>query len=254
LEFKDIASLDFGFEHWWGSSELVRNRETTLHAISPRSVYPDDDKANDNAYESAPPVQVIVIREASGPQGIRITAEDSRLWRSLKEHIGKDPLWRYIANWRNALLEEFRGRAALNRTILEKVQDVFALKVSRRPEPQTSWLAPSIVWWIRTRVSNLALGNYVPSVEEAIRETPRDGWESRTGQTLAEHLEDRNKGREQLQNAIEAMAGSAEVEVATQNYRDLENKTMRVNDALEELLLIHYIPGRCSLCKKLGAQ
>ena len=246
LDFTDITGLDFGLEDLSGPSDLPRNPEV---GVGPALPIPGS-AASD--YELTPAIKVIC--DASSPQEIKITAEDSRLWRALKEHIGKDPLWRHIANWKHALLEEFQGRAKLNRAIREKAEEVFGLPVSLLPPPQTPRLTPVIVWWLRARLTNLALGNHVPGVEEDIRETPRDGWETRSGQTLAEGLEDTNRGKEQLQNTIAAMASCAEVKAAAQTYRDLKDKTKRVHDALDEYLLIHHIPGRCGLCKKLGGQ
>jgi hypothetical protein len=254
LDPKDITGLDVGFEDFWRPSDLDRNREVIVRNVPALPGFAGDGRQNALTYESAPSIGVILISNASGPQRIKITAEDSRLWRALREHTGKDPLWRHFANWRNALLEELQGRAALNRAIREKVEKVFALRVSWRPAPQTPWLAPSLVWWIRVRLTQLALGNYVPHVEEEIRDTPRDGWETQSRQTLTEYLPDMKKGKEQLQNTMTAMAGRAEVEAAAQNYQDLQEKTKRVYDALEELLLIHHIAGRCGLCKKLGGQ
>jgi hypothetical protein len=245
LEYTDITGLDFGLEDLSGLSDLARNPEV---GVGPALPIPGS-AASD--YELAPAIKVIC--DASGPQEIKITAEDSRLWRALKEHIGKDPLWRHIANWKNALLEEFQGRSNLNRAIRKKAEEVFALRVSLRPAPQTPRLTPVIVWWLRARLTNLALGNHVPGVEEDVRDTSTGGLETRRGQTLIDALGDTSKGKEQLQNTIAAMAGCAEVKAAAQTYRDVEDKTKRVHDALEEYLLIHHIPGRCGLCKKLGA-
>ena len=48
---------------------------------------------------------VTVIIHDGRPVEIRLTEEESRLWRALKQHLGnKNPLWRDIAAWQRALL------------------------------------------------------------------------------------------------------------------------------------------------------
>ena len=106
---------------------------------------------------------------------------------------------------------------------------------------------------MRARLTQLALGNHVLDLEEEIRQASTGGLESR-GQWLADHLQDTEMAMGYLRETIAAMAGREEVQAAAQSFSTLQDRTGRVHDALDEYLLIHHIPGRCGLCKKLGGQ
>ena len=125
LDFHNVLGVDFGLEDLWDSSELERNRVASL------------DASNDLSRST-----VIVTRDSNGPFEILITAEESRLWRAINEHIGKDSLWRYIADWRKALLEELQRRADLNRALRKEAEKAFGLNVGWRAGPGEPWLAP----------------------------------------------------------------------------------------------------------------
>ena len=243
LAYVEIVGLDFGLEDLWEPSDLARNRERILRP-RPSTVEngPDDD-------ESAASVKV--IRDVNGPQDVQLTSESSRLGRALKEHIRQDPLWRHVATWRNALMEEFQRRAELNRAIRKKAEEVFGLAVSWRREPQEPCLSPGTIWWTRTRLTNIALGNYVPAVDEEIRETSPGSLETKYGQLLTQGLEE---PKTHIEHIIAAMSGHGEVNAAAQSFNNLQAITTNVHNAIDEYLLIHHIPGRCSLCKKLGGQ
>ena len=195
---------------------------------------------------------VTVVRDASGPQYIQPSFESSRLGRALKEHISKDPLWRHLSNWRTALLEEIQRRADLNRAIRKKVEQVFGLRVILSGDPQEAWLAPGTIWWIRARLTNAALGNYVPPVDEDIKERSLGSLETRYyGQLLVQNVEE---AQVHLQNTIAAFANHDELKAAAQSFRNLQVITSSARNAIDEYLLIHHIPGRCGLCKKLGGR
>ena len=235
LEFNNVVGVDFGLEDLWESSELDQNRVTSLDARS-----------------AASKAAVVVTRDENGPLEILLTAEGSRLWRAIKEHIGKDSLWRHLADWRKALLEELWRRAELNRALRTEAEQVFGLVVGWRPGSSEPWLAPGSVWWMRARLTKLTLGNYVPDLDGEVRETSGGGLEARSGQWIADNLEDTQTAKAQLQETLEKMTNRAEVGSAAQSYSNLQIRTARVHDALDEFLLIHHLPGRCSLCKKLG--
>ncbi len=237
LTFLDKTGLDFGFEDLLEPSVLSRNREVDLVYLV-------------NQTDAA----VRVSRDESGPLAVILTVEESRLWSAVKEHIGKDQLWRHLANWRKGLVHELQGRAVLNRSIRNIAEGIFGLQVGSSLVSGEPRLAPAAVWWMRARLTHLALGDDVPNLEDDIRQSSTGGLESKSGRWLADHLEDTEKGVGQIGETMAAMTGSDEVRAAARSYANLQDLTSSVHDALDESLLIHHIPGRCSLCKKLGGQ
>ena len=237
LTFLDKTGLDFGFEGLLEPSFLSRNQEVGLVYLV-------------NQTEAA----VKVIRDQSGPLEVILRVEGSRLWRAVKEHTGSDQQWRRLSDWRIGLVQELQCRAALNRSIRNIAEEIFGLQVGLSQVPGEPRLAPAAVWWMRARLTRIALGEDVPDLAGDIRQSSTGGLETHSGQWLAAHLGDTEKGVAQIGETIAAMTGREEVRAAARSFANLQDLTSRVHDALDESLLIHHIPGSCSLCKKLGGQ
>lgn len=242
LDYFEPVGLDYGIEDLWSPSDLDLNRETLLPH---RAILIDgrDDPQATAAYH--------VIRDVSGPQEIRLIRESSRLWRALKEHIRQDPVWRHEAAWRKAYLEELQKRAELNRAIRKNAEEIFGHSVGLRGGPLEPWLAPAAIGWIRTRLMNDALGNYVRPVDEELTSTSPGSLRTIYGQELTMEIEN---AETHIQQTLSAMDGSREVAAAAESYKDLRELTENVHDAIDDHLLVHYISGLCGLCQKLGGQ
>lgn len=236
LDYVDPVGLDFGLEDIWSTTDLVRNRE----ALIPR--------------QSSDPHETAVfnlIRDINGPQEIQLVPAVSRLWSALKEHIRPSAIWRHEAAWRDSYLVELQRRAQLNQVIRANAEGIFGLRVGLRSLPGEPWLAPATISWIRTRLTNIALGNYVRPIDEEITETSPGSLGTVQGQELTVGIED---PKAQIEEILSAMAGNKDVATAAESYNNLGSATEIVHNEIDGYLLIHYISGLCGLCKKLGGQ
>ncbi len=109
-----------------------------------------------------------------------------------------------------------------------------------------------MVGWARAAVSRVALGEQFPEINKEFREVEGGRLATVNGLLIAAGIEDSGELGERLQNTLEALAGLPEVGVEAFTYRTFQDKCVNVHRALEEYLLIHHLPGRCSLCRKLG--
>ena len=237
------GGLDFGLEDIWSPSYLARNQESPL-LYRPIVIDGLDDPRSTAVYR--------VIRNVNGTQEIKLVPEVTRLWRALKEHIRQDPLWRHEAAWLRYCLDELNRRAELNRAIRKNAEKIFRLKVGLRGGPEEPWLAPGAITWVRTRLTNDALANYVRTFDEDLDEPSPGSLRSfLSGQELTMGIEE---AKDKLQRTLTAMEGSREVTAAVESYQRLKEMTGNIHDAIDEYLLIHYITGGCRLCQKLGGQ
>ncbi len=62
------------------------------------------------------------------------------------------------------------------------------------------------------------------------------------------------KVKDALSGIIRGLVDSAEARGMARAHQELIDCTRKTRDELEDYLLLHHIPGRCSLCKKLGGQ
>ena len=242
LDNFEPVGLDLGLEDIWSPSDLARNQESPL-PYRPIVINGLDEPRSTAVYR--------VIRNVNGPQDIQLIPEVTRLWRALKSHIQKDPLWRHEAAWLRSCLDELNRRAELNRTIRKHAEKIFGLNVGLRGGPEEPWLAPAAITWVRTRLTNDALGNYVRTFDEDLTETSPGSLRSLYGQELTMGIEE---AKDKLQRTLTAMEGSREVTAAVESYKHLQEMTENIHDAIDEYLLIHYITGKCGLCQKLGGQ
>jgi len=196
---------------------------------------------------------VTVVRDATGPTQVILAEEDSTLWRGVKAHIGaRDPLWRYISHWKQSLLDKCQARASLNGAIRNKAEQDFGMPVLWGTGHHGPYLAASMVGWARAFLSRVALGEQYPEINKEFREVEGGRLATVNGLLIAAGIEDFVEWGERLQKTLEALAGLPEVGLEASTYRTFQDKCVNVHRALEEYLLIHHLPGRCSLCRKLG--
>ena len=198
---------------------------------------------------------VTVIIHGGQPADIRLAEEESRLWHALKQHLGnKNPLWRDIADWQRVLLKEVQARAALSHAIKKKVEVKCSLPVLVQSTGQQPHLTPAVIRLTQTEVASRSLGE--PPSDFPSRLQVREGSldDPRTASYLTQWVAEPEKIKDALTEIVGDLVDSAEARGAAQVHRELMDCTRRTRDELEDYLLLHHIPGRCSLCKKLGGQ
>ena len=203
--------------------------------------------------QSNPPA--IVKRDINGPREVVLTEEDTLVWRALKEHIGiKDSLWRHLAEWRNALLAEAHARAALNQIIMKKAEKPFTERALLPYMAKDSRLPPWLVSFIRDHVTRRALGNAVTDMADRLTVETGHVTGAAPSMILSERLHIVDNVKANMGGLVDAMVKGQEARHAADTYRNLEARSKKVKDDTEGYLLLHHIPGRCNLCKKLGGQ
>lgn len=257
LDHRQDFVLDIGLEKLMEPEQL---RKLSMVVIGP--LWPAPGGSQDR-YPTTPirsseyPHTVIVKRDITGPNEVKITEEGTRLWRALKEHIGRDPLWRHLSDWKTSLFDELRARADLNRVTLKEAEEQFELKVlwGSRVDPEEPYLTQALVPWLRIQVTRHALGEHV-NISEQVQEARagRGNLVLHDGTEIVRRIAYNQNDMVQLLKTFEAVVDIEETKTAAKTYKDLQDSTQRVQETVEEHLLIHHIPGRCRLCKKLGGQ
>ena len=115
-------------------------------------------------------------------------------------------------------------------------------------------LTPAIIRLTQIEVIGRALGE--PSSDFPSRLEIREGnlFDPRTSSYLAEWVPKPGEIKSALMDIIQAMISSDEARNLAHIHRELVVHTNKTRDQLEDYLLLHHIPGRCDLCKKLGGQ
>ena len=117
---------------------------------------------------------------------------------------------------------------------------------------QAPYLAAPMVGWARTAAVRVTEGEQVPEVTKEVREMEAGRLESLNGLLIAVGIEADGEWEQRLQKTVKDLVGLDEVEVSARTGKNLQDKRTNVYQSLEEYLLVHHLPGRCSLCRKLG--
>ncbi len=198
---------------------------------------------------------VTVIIHSGQPVGIRQAEEESRLWRPLKQHLGnKNPLWHHIADWQRALLKEVQARATLCHVIKKRIEVTCGLPVLVQSKEQQPHLTSAIIRLTQTEVANRSLGEPPSDFPARLQASGGSLNDTRTASYLTEYVAEPEKVKDALSGIIQGLVDSDEARGMARVHRELIDYTRKTRDELEDYLLLHHIPGRCSLCKKLGGQ
>ena len=198
---------------------------------------------------------VTVFIRGGQPVEIHLAEEESRLWRALKQHLGnKNPLWRDIDDWQRALLKEVQARAALSHAIKKKVEVKYELPVLVQSTGQQPHLTLAAIRLTQTEVVSRSLGEPPSDFLERLEVSGGSLNDPRTASYLTEYVAEPEKVKDALSGIIRGLVDSAEARGMARVHQELIDCTRKTRDELEDYLLLHHIPGRCSLCKKLGGQ
>jgi len=195
---------------------------------------------------------VYVLRDQGGPREVHLTEENTRLWRASREHLRRSSLWKDLDQWKQGLLEMLQARAELNRMIQRSIEDIFRLRITWVERPNEPNLRPALVSWLGWIVTKTAGGAPVPDPARQVNEEGPGRIVGPAGAPFAKFVEDPDPKLEMLWNTIPRLVSSSEAQVASRTESEILLRTTTVRETLEELMLIHFVPGKCSICRKLG--
>ena len=256
LDFQVSWGRDFGLEDLKGSEEDVSDLAVPLaYPVRRGSTGSGFPSTFDSApYPGETDALVVATRDERGPREIVLTDEGSPLWAALKQHVGsKDSLWRAVSDWRQSLLKELRARASLNSAIRRLAEEKFKLPVAigEQDEPRVT---PSLVTLVRRSVTCSALGQPDPGLTRDVEWQGRLLMQTRFNFSLMVCPDPGDRILDTFNAVVTSASLLGEAKTAAGTYQALEGVTRRVHDRCRGYTLLHHIPGRCRLCKKLGGQ
>ena len=245
----DSDTLSFSSEAIIGLPDLMQER---IVGVGPQM---DDAILRQLGNEAKSQAVSVTTDESGQPESVRFSEEYSTLWGALRQHLGnKDSLWRDLSVWRRDLLIELQSWAVLNRYVRGKAEEVFGLPVLLKSSPNQARLTHPLVPFVRIEAIRRASGMPATNVTEHIRQTGGRLEYPESSVTLAEGLEDAEKGLEYLVDLVDGIANSTKTVQVGFIHLALKQTASKVRQTLSEYLLLHHIRGTCNLCKKLGGQ
>lgn len=209
------------------------------------------------------PLKIVLPREPEvmvrwgqdGVQDLVLRWENTRTTRAVREHLtGKALVWKRLAEWKKAVAAALSARVKLDEVVKTWLEQEVGMPVqagTRRGGRLTS----ALVRLIRAQLIRERLGE--PAVEIAALAAVADGSLVEAAAphvTLADGLRNPNAVIPKIQAVVEELRKQGQVVKAAQTHEEVRIAAIRLGEEAEGHLLLHHVPGICSLCKKLGGQ
>lgn len=201
------------------------------------------------------PLPTAKAYHASDGTRIVLQDENSKRWKLLSEHLGSETLLLQLANWKKAMASHLDFRKALKVKLLELVQSKTGLSVVKGSydRPIAPVLYQAVGEILVTVYVNRAFDVPDGTDPEHNLKLDSEGYVSLLG--TGTHLGWLPiKGKELLDKMIEALkelGQSKEFRRLKSNYPIIKRVTNELREEFEDITLLGFVAGRCSVCEKL---
>jgi hypothetical protein len=191
--------------------------------------------------------------------GVALIVESRLEWRYLSQHLPESPLWGVVEAWKVAMGADLTSRRTFFTEVERRLTTALDAPVVRALGPDTPSQTLSLVYAFRLYDQALshALGlAHAPLTVRAFTPAPGpeghaiDTWDLSDGHAIKGDKAFREAAASFLVEKQTAFADLPEATTAAQAYREAEEATTRLHEAVERLRLTPRFPAssRCDLC------
>ena len=188
-----------------------------------------------------------------------VLGEDTTLWKLLRQHLEGDPVWGHLDSWKRLMSAHLGDRVALRdktawlleeRTGFQVVEDGGAT-----PEKDfiygvavDFWYHLYLQWALESKGKTL-LKKHI----ERIAVTQTGYVEHGRGSPVVAYAPGaEEKCKQAIIKALEELQESPEIEKVKTSFKAIEQPVAKAREALEDISLLRFVPGRCRVCRLLG--
>jgi len=223
----------------------------------PLSWYQDGDSIfNKDAITIASEQPHEVSEETQGSDG-----EPDTVQAMLEQHLKRDKVWKYLAQWQKAYDAHRSKRIALQLKVASLLQEETGCRmVDQNVDRKSSVIAPPFLYSYTTGPLFFKM-----TLRHAFGDHDTDNWQDRIvadvaggyvkygpGTILAEVPGEEKDCRQKLLDAFEKMKALPESGEVKSSLEDLKKTMPKARQAIDEILPLELITGRCKVCQRLG--
>ncbi len=173
----------------------------------------------------------------------------------LRQHLKNDKLWKWLAQWEKRLASHLADREALQRKVVAVLEEKTGYKVIDDRDVVASPFLFSYttghLLYKSAMDSAFSSGHSGKMEDNMIADTQR-GAVTYHNSILAEAPDHEEVTRSNILAAYRELLSSYELMNVINTFVILKESVTRVRQAMEEILLLGFIPGQCNICKRLG--
>jgi hypothetical protein len=170
----------------------------------------------------------------------------------LREHLRNDNLWKILSRRERVFSIHRSERIMLQRKVVSilKEETGYELVDSDVPGPFLySYTAGHLFY---SMFLHWAFGNKNTDWQDKVIADKVSATVKYFNSILAEARGAEEECRKKLLEAFDKMKALTEATRIVDSYKELEEETLRARRAVEELLVLGFIPGQCRVCRRLG--
>jgi len=190
---------------------------------------------------------------SAGRRGSNLRAASTTI-DLLRQHLKGDKVHGILAQWEKVNIVHIAARVSLQKKVITMLRQKTGYEVfDRPPEPPPylfSYTAGNILY---QDIIGLALGLHSKSdLEKGIVDDSRDGTVKCQGSILAKAPGNERSCHDHILEAYWELIKSEEYRLVANSYRELDKVAVKARQAVEDIVLLGYIPGQCRVCRRLG--
>lgn len=173
----------------------------------------------------------------------------------LRQHLKNDKLWKWLAQWEKRLASHLADREALQRKAVAILEEKTGYKVGDYRDKVTlpflcSYTAGHLLYKSALDSAFGTLRN--DNMEDDMIADTQRGAVTYHNSILAEAPDHEEVTRSNILAAYRELLSSYELMHVINTFGILKESVTRVRQAVEEILLLGFIPGQCDVCRRLG--
>ena len=173
----------------------------------------------------------------------------------LRQHLKNDRLWKWLADWDKLLISDLADRKALQRKAVAILENKTGYKMLDNSDVAVppflfSYTAGHLLYKSALDSAFGTLRN--DNMEDDMIADTQRGTVTYHNSILAEAPDHEEVTRSNILAAYRELLSSYELMNVINTFGILKESVTRVRQAMEEILLLGFIPGQCNICKRLG--
>ncbi len=218
--------------------------------LTPLSWYEGDDSIFEIVGKAAGKGSTLGLTKNPGrPSSASTTATDL-----LRQHLKSDPLWKLLVQNDKAHAGHISRRIALQRSVVYLLEKKTGYKMSLKPESNLPFLysysaGPAVYEFCLIVTLE---GKEKEEFENELIADTRAGVVKFRNSILVEDPDNEENCRLSILNAYHELLESPQLDEVKKSHENLSECYAKVKQAYEEIILLGYIPGSCSSCRRLG--
>jgi hypothetical protein len=230
---------------------ILRDINLPNSDLAPLSWYRD----NGSIFTATESIEKTDERYQTFKVGRKSATETTTVLDLLRQHLKTDKLWKWLAQWEKTLASHLAARKKFQRKVVAVLEEKTQYKViDDRDVAAPPFLFSNTTGHLLYKSamdSPFGSGHSGKMEDNMITDTQR-GVVTYCGSILAEAPGYEEVTRSNILDAYRELLASEELTNVTVTFQILKESVARVRQAVEEILLLGFVPGQCNICRRLG--